>query len=551
MLNKKKWIAAATLLAVAGAGGLWWHWRPHALPPKLDTPIVSLPSDLTAPDAVIATPSLAELPRALLAVPFAKKVLTEDMVDYYEHHPDKLALEGSLRRIAFEHELTLQDRLLQHLLDKPAELALWKSPDGKLRHWVIRMQRDGLDAMLGWVAKAAASDRQLSEDGTLRVGSDTVPLYKVAYGADETLWFAAHGQQLLVLSDKDMLAGDHLGPAKKWTGVFGKLLADGSNPLLQHYGIQAAQEGHAMVLGARYLSFGYQQLFPSLRAVRLDVNQSSWFTHVLIAGPTAGQTQWNAAPLLAAAPEGAALCLSAPVEWSKLAKTSEAADVKAGWLKQLEPAAAICWYADTSLYSPLLLARTHDPQGFAKHAATLFDWLIGVREAGVDTDERKLPVRRSDKNGVLLLQRAVSADDGELPVTSEAHKQAFGRVERYFDVSMAQAGPSIVFSPSAKLVETALSVQAKSWPALADKLDHDAALQGYIAPAALSALLEKATVATLPGKQESLLRQAAVNYLLPHVKALGEFDPVALSLAPSSDKRQDQHWEQLQWRSAK
>lgn len=522
--------AAAGLIVVLL--GVWWHGRSSSLPALPQTPIVSLPEALTAPDAVIATPSLAGLPQALLSLPLARKVLTEDLVDYYEHHPDKLGIEGSLRRIAYEHDLTLQDRLLQHVLDQPAEVAFWKTDDGKLGHWLIRVHQDALNSALSWLAKAAISDSQLKAVGSVKVGKVDEPLYQLSYGPDESIWLAQHGPQLLVFSDSSMLTEDTLGDSAQWAGVLGQLLQDHSaNPLLQHYGVQAAAQGNTLAVGARYLSFGYQELFSSLRALRVDFAGDAWSTHVMLKG----KSRWDAAPLLAAAPVDAAMCLSAPVDWATLAPTSTAAGVNAAWLQQLEPTAAICWYADTSLYSPLLLARTHQPAAFAQHAPALFDWLIG--KAADDAPTAPIP----SAPGTQRWQRAVQAADGELTANGA----------RYFNVSLALAGDTLAFSPSAHLVDLAVQVHAHKYPALADKFDPNAPLQGYANPAALATLLQKATLATLPGKDsEPLLRQATMTYLLPHIKALGEFKPTQWRVQAGADQRPDLHWDDLLWQDA-
>ncbi|WP_293936990.1 DUF2138 domain-containing protein [Iodobacter sp.] len=537
-----KWLLAGALGGLTVAGAFWALKPTVEIPPKLDTPIIALPAGLAAPDLVVATPNLASLPAALLKVPFFKQVFTEDAVDYYEHHPDKLGLEGALRRIAFEHELNLQDHFIHALLSEPAEMAMWKSDDGRPGHWVLRIKKNNFASLLSWVAKAALSDTQLSVDGSI----NKTPLYKLQFGGDDALWFFSQNNKLVVLSDKSWLEGKQ---AAAWTKLLTKLTTDTPNPLLQHYGVQAASSGHTVVANMRYLSFGYQSLFANVKALRMDVaavdEKNGWFSHVLLNK----QTHWDGMPLWQSAPDGAALCLSAPVDWKTLAPVSKKANIPADWLAQLEPAAGVCWYPDSSLYSPLLLAQTKKPEQFAKHAPQLFDWLIGASEASLrDEEHARLPVRKSKKDSGLLLQRAVSANDGNLSKDAKDAAPSADKITsgRYFDVSMAQSGASIVFSPDRKLVTTAMDVQKKRYAALADRMEGPK--QGYIAPEALSQLLQKATMATLPGESQPLMQSAAVTYLLPHLKAIGEFPATGLQLSPSADQRKDQHWERLEWR---
>mgnify|MGYP000405615761 CR=1 FL=1 len=65
---------------------------------------------------------------ALLTVPFLKATLTEDFVFYYETHADRLGLIGSLRRIIYEHDLKLQDSLIEQLFDQPAPASHGSQP---------------------------------------------------------------------------------------------------------------------------------------------------------------------------------------------------------------------------------------------------------------------------------------------------------------------------------------------------------------------------------------------------------------------------------------
>jgi uncharacterized protein YfaA (DUF2138 family) len=52
--------------------------------------------DLSRPDALIRTDSLSRLPPDLLKLPVARDVLTEDFVDYYERHENRLSLAGTI-----------------------------------------------------------------------------------------------------------------------------------------------------------------------------------------------------------------------------------------------------------------------------------------------------------------------------------------------------------------------------------------------------------------------------------------------------------------------
>ena len=104
--------------------------------------------EMFQPDALIATQSLAELPKDFRSLPVFKDILTEDLFFYYEQHPGRLSLEGTLRRLAFEHELTLTDQVLAHVFNTPAKVALWKGGDGKLDQYLMLLDQGGLIRIL-------------------------------------------------------------------------------------------------------------------------------------------------------------------------------------------------------------------------------------------------------------------------------------------------------------------------------------------------------------------------------------------------------------------
>jgi len=75
---------------------------------------------LAQPDAVIQTASLSSLPKDILAIPQLKDLLSEDFLYYYETNEDRLGIDGALRRIAYEHHLSLTDEILAKILNMPA-----------------------------------------------------------------------------------------------------------------------------------------------------------------------------------------------------------------------------------------------------------------------------------------------------------------------------------------------------------------------------------------------------------------------------------------------
>ncbi|HEX7985093.1 MAG TPA: DUF2138 family protein, partial [Duganella sp.] len=188
-------LVGAALIAYRAFG--WGHMGP----------VNDLKLDLSRPDALVMTPSLSTLPRDLLTVPLARDVLREEFLFYYEQTEDRLGLKGSLRRIAYEHELGWGDQLLRMVLDQPAEVALWRDADGSLKHYAIAVSRSQLTRVLEEAGKIALKDTQMTVAGALRVDGDKVPVYALNYAYHRTLLFAAHGQRLVILSHPGMLYG--------------------------------------------------------------------------------------------------------------------------------------------------------------------------------------------------------------------------------------------------------------------------------------------------------------------------------------------------------
>lgn len=99
------------------SAGVWALQYAGSGPEKTLSPLVvhnNLQIDLNEPDLFLDSDSLSQLPKDLLTIPFLHDVLSEDFVFYYQNHADRLGIEGSIRRIVYEHDLTLKDKLFRH-----------------------------------------------------------------------------------------------------------------------------------------------------------------------------------------------------------------------------------------------------------------------------------------------------------------------------------------------------------------------------------------------------------------------------------------------------
>ncbi len=497
--------------------------------------------DLTRPDARILSQHLARLPRDILRQPLLQRLLTEDFAFYYDDHSQKMALHGTLRRLAYEHQLTLQEQLLQKLLDAPADVSLWRSHDGRLGYWMLRLQTNLLSRTLTRLTTLSASDSQLMRIGELEVGGTQEPIYRLDYGYQRHLVFVSHAEHLLVLSDQGMLASDS-----------GELTPEG-NPALQKEQLallsQALESGFAdqqkalslsqesapaeqtLILDAHFLSFGYQHFFSGLQALRFDLGSDGlWRSHLLLDNQL---ETLDASALWQQAPAGAALCLSLPADWlagkEVVQQWASSQDDHSGTaiLDDLAGPLGICWYPDSRLASPLLMARFKSDTLALQHKSalkSLFERLIG---AGEYIRGERFPVEEDPAKAGAYWRRVVSARYGSQLASKEPFRDQLSAA-RFFPVTLAVQGSTLFFSADGRLVDQALAVQQHTYPALAEKLAHPANTLAYVRPAQLSALLEREMYAALPGQIEPLFRQSARYYLQPRLQTLATLKPLSI-----------------------
>jgi len=496
----------------------------------------SLGLDLAAPDALILTHSLSALPRDLLTVSLARDVLREDFVFYYEQGEDRLGLKGSLRRIAYEHELHWGDELIRMVLDQPAEVALWRDPDGTLKHYAIALERTRLARLFEEAGKVALKDAQVRLAGELRVGEDSVPVYAFEYAHGRTLLFAASGERMVILSHPGMLYGGGadmqadsasaaivaalLGPDPKARQVFRRQfqLPDG------------LPAGHSVAVKTDFLSFGYQPFFGALQALRFDFSKGAWQSQVLIDGARLRPGGYDSSALWAALPHGASACFSVPADWSAMEPVLRRLGGDASLLHTLPaqfagPVAA-CWYGDSRLYTPVFVAQ-RATSALGAGAEAQLDGLFGALVGGES--------EHSADGGVQRWSRSVQTPAG--PATP----------------TLAANGRTVVFSADAALVDRVLAVGRKQAPATADLLPDAGHTVGIVNPGALSRLVEKEAFEALPAASEPVLRGAAEAHLLPRLAALGKYPAyrMVVKTLPAGAAAKAPAWTPLEWQSVR
>jgi uncharacterized protein YfaA (DUF2138 family) len=565
----RKWLLIGLLLcgslACAGIFGIR-YWSSSQTHGRAAVPNTLVPIDFSTPDALIRSQALSSLPRDLLRVPLLKKTLTEEFAFYYEEQESRLSLAGTLRRLAYEHQLNIGDKLIQLVLDSPAELALWRGPNGKLEYWMLTLEQNLVAKAITTLATLTLDDSQLSKMGTLKVSGNTEPLYLLNYGYQHQLVMASHGNRLVLLSDPGMLLGfehpkqdappqhDEDNTDKETNPDSGKAAAEEEPHLLssqlawlekrlqpeqeqqalsQQWQLPEQQQGHSLLVSTNYLSFGYQRFFPAIDALRFDFDGKQWASHALLDNSALKQQTWNSETLWSAIPTAPAACASLPIDWASVTElTEKLMPSSPEWSKAMgamNGPMATCWYEKSRLAAPLFVARFDDEkqaQQYRQILGKLFEQHIGAREF---IRGSRFPVEQQDTQGAHYWKRVVSARYGSQLAADEPFKDELSSA-RFFPVALATSGPWLFFSPDGKLVEQAVAVQQKRYPSQGDGLGAADRTIAILTPATLASLIEREMYAALPGQDEPLFRDAAKIYLAPRLKALAEYPPLFIAL---------------------
>ncbi|WP_159445482.1 DUF2138 family protein [Rhizobacter sp. OV335] len=526
-LNRKQWagIAVAVVLVAGGIVAATIGWS------RYGGSINALEVDLEHPQAYVSTPALSRLPRDLIKAPVLRDVLTEDFAFYYEEHESRLGLQGALKRIAFEHDTTLGDKLIELALDEPAEMAFWTDAKGAPRHWVMAMTRGVLARTLQGAAALATNDRQFSVIAQVRVNGDTLPVYALTLSSRRTLALVAQGNRVVVLSDPGLLFdGERQADAHSRDIVAALLSADAKTQAVYRRGFGLGEPGnaHTIVADARLMSFGYQHFFPGLRALRFDVAPGGAVlaTKLRVDGLAALPAAPADRALWSAVPANPAACTLLPADWTRARAVAGAT----GWpalADQLDGPAAICWYPRSQFHTPLVVAQLRE--GAADPSATLdalTGWLLPAKAAALS------PAART---GAQRWQREVSAPWGP-------HGDAAATTYR---PTLARQGRWLTFSPDDALVDQALDAQARRFPSVADSLPVGPATLAVIAPRQVADLARREAFEVLPPEQE-LFRRAAERQLVPRLDALGKL-PTARAVAAGTPDAEG--WVAVEWQS--
>ncbi|MGF6221365.1 DUF2138 domain-containing protein [Pseudomonas frederiksbergensis] len=553
--TSRRWPALVIgLCLVAGvAGGLGWFLNKPKAPPA------ELASDklgMSRPDGLLETHSLSQLPKDLLAVPFLKETLTEDFVFYYQAHADRLGLIGSLRRIIYEHDLKLQDSLIEQLFDQPADVALWRGADGRLKDFLLVMDRGGLAKVLEPLAKVALGDTQLSKLAEIKVAGDVVPLYQLTYNNSKALLFASHGDKLVVLSNPAKLYDAGHGPVDE-PGMVSteslEALLGGQKLFPEAFGLQprAPEVKQRLSVNSSVLAMGYQRFIPNFAGLRFDMDDKGWHSFLAM-DELENQPDFDFKPIWQAMPMGASACVTLPLaaEQQKPLLVKLGADdaVAQALTEHMAGAAGLCWYADSRLYTPLLVASLNDDDSAKLDGdlGNLFGSMVGAYEGNVA--EHAFPVVEKQEGQTHQWQRQVSSNFGPYKAKDAEQPDAITG-KAFMRVSLARHGSTLLFSLDDKLVDKALGTLDKRFPPMADVVPKDLLMPIYFGPDSMAQLMQQETLDSLPQDMEPVFYNAAQTYLIPKLRTLGGYGKYALTLPKGSEPDGHWQWLPLEWKA--
>lgn len=515
---------------------LWQPWR-AVLPPAPASP--SLPKDnLFHPDVVMESRALSQLPKDVLAVPLLKTLLTEELVFYYEHNESRLSLEGAFRRIAYERGMGVGDEILAYALNTPAQVALWKNKDGKLKNFLLLIQKEGLLRFVEALARLALNDTQLQEASTLHLADGAkYTLWRLQYTPSRALFFVVLKDHIAMYTDPSLLDPGKDGSRQEHVSQFLQNL--GETTLGSWLRLPPLQGKHRIAVQSSYLSFGYQYFFPALETLRFDYDDGGWTIAILSSTSFAPpDSLWGRVP---AAP---ALCLALPVDKTRLLSYLQtlSADAELPQLvENLSPPAALCWYGDSQLHTPLaVLPLAQAKESWKPLFTDLFSKTVGVAEAKGE----QFPVEKivSAGGAEQIWRRSVSSPHG----IADARKSPLGdemRSRRYFPVTFALADDTLIFSPDAMLADRTLAVLKKKYPSMSEMLEKTKeSVSVVVVPKSLAGLLRQALSESLPPTREQVFRNSVEKRFFPLLDSVAQMPPFVLATPRGIDA-----WEPLSW----
>jgi uncharacterized protein YfaA (DUF2138 family) len=399
-------------------------------------------------------------------------------------------------------------------------------------------------------------DTQLSKVADMKVGADDVPLYQLTYNASKALLFASHGDKLVVLSNPAKLhdsQGDAaVEPGDVSTQAIAALL-NGEKLFPEAFGLppRAPEVRQRLSVNASVLAMGYQRFIPNFAGLRFDMDDKGWHSFLAM-DEVDNQPDIDFKPIWQSMPMGASACVALPLAAEQqqplLVKLGADEPMAKALTEHMAGAAGLCWYADSRLYTPLLVASLNDSNSASLDAdlGRLFGSMVGSFEANVEAGA--FPVEEKQEGDTHQWQRQVSSSFGPYQAREAADPDAITG-KAFMKVGLARHGSTLLFSLDDKLLEKALGTLDKRFPPMADVVPKDVLMPVYFGPDSMAQLMQQETLDSLPQDMEPVFYNAAQTYLIPKLRKLGGYGKYALTLPEGSEPDGHWQWLPLQWKA--
>ena len=244
------------------------------------------------------------------------------------------------------------------------------------------------------------------------------------------------------------------------------------------------------------------------------------------------------------APADASLCAFMPVNPAALGAVVTAQQQNPKVLDDFTGRSFICWFANAPMAKPLIGAELKSLQSFTDFdtgISALFDKAIR---------DNKLPKQSaednsSEQNAPTSKNSSGSATPIYAPSTLQVSDIKEGKQWQKSDTegkvlaTLARRNAFLVFSLHEPLIQHGLDTLAKQYPALGDKLPGKDAVALYLAPRAMTTLLQNEIRQT--GSDTTL------GPLLPKLEALGKKPAVVAQFDASGKASSPMSWYPLNW----
>ena len=519
--------------------------------------INQLELNLKKPDVLLISSALSQLPRDVQQIPLLKNVLTEDFVFYYEQHEELLSLKGTLKRLAFEHQLQLQDKVLKASLDVPAQIALWNDAKGAPRHAMLVLKRTVLARLIEQLAKVPATDMQLAKLTTLTINHQDITVYALRTSGRQTLAILSYKDSVVIATDVGMLIDSDKKPDSQALELLSELLSqevEVNSVWSRQFNHEAQLDKgilHTIDIGSRVFGQNYNQYFPDLKAVQLRIKSNGQFQLAGLVNDDAYQKGvYDAKSLWQSLPNGLGLCVALPLDWQKLNQLLPQEVVKQSKSFSGTGPAAVCWSDKGRLLAPLFLAKLTPESANSSTSGqdwqALYAWAIRLNKQKLN--DRNVTQKNDNDNasdastsdavattpgvpfGIPVNQvifKAVNDKSFLIHLTPFELKREIAEDQLSFNPSLLKANNTVAFSLDAQLIEKVALVEDKKFPSLSDsQTPFNANTMLWISPNSLSKLFVK--------EAKPYMGEEKNTELVSRIEAFGTFSNALVQLSEKS-----------------